>query len=215
MQAFFNTKDTGSGLGAGTILGGCLGLPPAKDTGLGCTKVKRGCRGPTAGCWVAGDSARPQGDAEGVGWRVVMIRPWLWLKVVAEASCVRVVEAVWVMTAGDLLAPENFCGCRKVGGIGGFRGVAGGTSGTAGGAGTGVGLGESTGMVNTGRKGCGTLSGGAEGPKSAGWIKGSSGWEVRSQPGLSVESRAVAAGDAMRLSGRLTVGREVVGRMLS
>lgn len=42
MQAFFNTKDTGSGLGAGTILGGCLGLPPVKETGLGCTKVKQG-----------------------------------------------------------------------------------------------------------------------------------------------------------------------------
>lgn len=146
----------------------------------------------------------------------MVIRPWLWLKVVAEASCVRVVEAVWVMTAGDLLAPENFCGCRKVGGVEGFKGVAeGGTSGTAGGAGTGVGLGESTGMVNTGRKDCGTLSGGVEGPKSEGWIKGFSGWEVRSQPGLSVGSRTAAAGDAMRLSGRLTVGREVVDRMLS
>lgn len=40
MQAFFNTKDTGSGLGAGTILGGCLDLTPVKDTGLGCIKVK-------------------------------------------------------------------------------------------------------------------------------------------------------------------------------
>lgn len=145
-----------------------------------------------------------------------MTRPWLWLKVVAEASCVRVVEAVWVVTAGDLLAPANFCGCRKAGGVGGFREVAGGgTNGTAGDADVGAGLGESTGMVNTGRKGCGTLSGGAEGPKSAGWIKGSSGWEARSQPGLFVGSRAVAAGDEMRLSGRLTVGREVVDRMLS
>lgn len=104
-----------------------------------------------------------------------MTRPWLWLKVVAEASCVGVVEAVWVMTAGDLLAPANFCGCRKAAGVAGFRVVAGGgTNGTAGGAGVGAGLGESTGTVNTGRKGCGTLSGGAEGPKSAGWIKESS-----------------------------------------
>lgn len=139
MQAFFSTKDTGSGLGAGTILGGCLGLPPVKDTGLGCTKVKRGWGGPTAGGRVTGDRARPQGESEGVGWRVVMTSPWLWLKVVAEASCVRVAEAVWVMTAGDLLTPANFCGCRKAGGVGGFRAVAGGgTSGTAGEAGAGV-----------------------------------------------------------------------------
>lgn len=40
MQALFNTKDTGSGLGAGTILGGCLCLTPVKDTGVGCIKVK-------------------------------------------------------------------------------------------------------------------------------------------------------------------------------
>lgn len=72
------------------------------------------------------------------------------------------------------------------------------------------------GMVKTGRKGCGTLSGGAEGPKSAGWTKGSSGRPACSQPGLSVESRALAApGGAMRLSGRLTVGRAVVGRGFS
>lgn len=145
-----------------------------------------------------------------------MTRPWLWLKVVAEASCVRVAEAVWVMTTGDLLTPGNFCGCRKAGGVGGFRAVGGGgTTGPAGEAGAGAGLGESTGMVNTGRNGCGTLSGGAEGLKSTGWIKGSLGREACSQPRRSVGSRAVAAGATMRLSGRLTVGRAVVGRMLS
>lgn len=58
-QAFFNTTDTGSGLGAGTILGGCLCLPPGKETGLGCTKVIRGWGGPTVGGRVTGDSARP------------------------------------------------------------------------------------------------------------------------------------------------------------
>ena len=58
-QAFFNTTDTGSGLGAGTILGGCLCLPPGKETGLGCKKVKRGWGGPTVGGRVTGDSARP------------------------------------------------------------------------------------------------------------------------------------------------------------
>jgi len=67
MRAFFNTKDTGSGLGAGTILGGCLCLTPGKDTGLGCTKVKRGWGGPTVMGRVTGDSARPQADMEGVG----------------------------------------------------------------------------------------------------------------------------------------------------
>lgn len=58
-QAFFNTTDTGSGLGAGTILGGCLCLPPDKETGLGCTKVIRGWGGPAVGGRVTGDSARP------------------------------------------------------------------------------------------------------------------------------------------------------------
>lgn len=145
-----------------------------------------------------------------------MTRPWLWLKVVAEASCVRVAEAVWVMTTGGLLTPANFCGCRKAGGVGGLRAVAGGgTNGTAGEAGAGVGLGESVGMVKTGRNGWGTLRGGAEGPKSAGWIKGSPGRAACSQSGLSVGSRAGAAGDAMRLSGRLTVGRAVAGRVFS
>lgn len=86
MQVFFSTKDTDSGLGAGTILGGCLGLPPVRDTGLGCMKVKQGCGGPMVGGWGTGDSARPQGDIAGVGWWVVITRPWLWLKVVAEAS---------------------------------------------------------------------------------------------------------------------------------
>lgn len=62
MQVFFNTKDTGSGLGAGTILWGCLGLPPVKDTGLGCTKVNRGWGGRGIG-----DSASPQGAADGAG----------------------------------------------------------------------------------------------------------------------------------------------------
>lgn len=57
---------------------------------------------------------------------MVIMRPWLWLKVVAEASWVRVAEAVWVMTEGDLPASANFWGCRKVGGVGGFRAVAGG-----------------------------------------------------------------------------------------
>jgi hypothetical protein len=85
-QAFFNTKDTGSGLGAGTILGGCLGRPPVKDTGLGCTKAKRGWGDLTVGSRGTGDSARLQGDAEEVGWWAVITRPWLWLKVVAEAS---------------------------------------------------------------------------------------------------------------------------------
>lgn len=162
---------------------------------------------------MTGDSARLWADEEGVGWPVVTTRPWLGLKVVAEAPCGRVAEAVWVATAGDLLAPANFCGCRKAGGAGGFRAsVGGGASGIAGAEGGGVGLGESTGMVNRGRSGCGTVGGGAEGPKSAGRKKGSPGWEVPSQPGLSAGSRAAAAGDAMRLSGRLTVGR-VAGRM--
>lgn len=153
MQAFFNTTDTDSGLGAGTILGGCLGLPPVKETGLGCTKVKQGWGGPAVGGRVAGGSARPQGDTEGVGWWVVMTRPWLWLKVVADASCVRVAEAVCVMTEGDLLAPANF-GCRKVGGAEGLKAVAGGgAKGRAGEVGAGAGLGDSKGMVNTGRKG--------------------------------------------------------------
>lgn len=147
---------------------------------------------------------------------MVMTRPWLWLKVVAEASCVRVAEAVCVMTTGALLTPANFCGCTKAGGVGGLRAVAGGgANGTAGEAGAGAGLGESMGTLNTGRKGCGTLRGAAEGLKSAGCIKGSPGREARSQAGLSVGSRAGAAGGAMRLSGRLTVGREVVGRSLS
>ena len=146
----------------------------------------------------------------------MMMRPWLWLKVVAEASWVRVAEAVWVMTGGDLLTSANFCGCRKAGGVGGFRAVAGGgPNGKTGEAGAGTGLGDSKGMVNTGRKGWGTLSGGAEGPKSAGWRKGSPGWEVCSQPCPRVGSRAVAAGGAMKPSGRLAVGRVVVGRMLS
>lgn len=216
MQAFFNTKGICSGLGAGTILGGCLGLPPDIDTDLGCTKVKRGWGGPTVGGRVTGDSVRPQEDTEGLGWWVVITRPWLWLKVVAEASWVRVAEAVWVMTEGDLLTPANFCGCRKAGGVGGVRAVAGGgTKGKGGDTGTGAGLGESSGTVNRGRKGCGTLSGGAEGPKSAGWIKGSPGRGACSQPCSSVGSRAVAVGGTMRLSGRLTVGRVVVGRMLS
>lgn len=154
MQAFFNTTDTDSGLGAGTILGGCLGLPPVKETGLGCTKVKQGWGGPAVGGRVTGGSARPQGDTEGVGWWVVMTRPWLWLKVVADASWVRVAEAVCVMTEGDLLAPANF-GCRKVDGAEGLKAGAGGggAKGRAGEAGAGAGLGDSKGMVNTGRKG--------------------------------------------------------------
>lgn len=212
-RAFFNTKDRGSGLEAGTILGDCLGLPPVKDTGLGCTKVKRGWGGPTAGGRGAGDSARPQGEGAGVGWRAVITRPWLWLKVVVQAVWVRVAEAVWVMTGGDLLTPANFC--RKAGGVGGFRaGTGGGTKGNAGGTGAGAGLGESKGMVKMGRKGCGALGGGSEGPKSGGWINGSSVWEARSQPCPPVGSREGGAEGAMRLSGRLTVGRAEVGRTL-
>lgn len=208
MHVFFSTRDTGSGLGAGTILGGCLDLPPVKDTDLGCAKVTQGWGGRTAGGWVSGDSVRPWAGAEGAGWCVVMTRPWLGLKAAAEA--------VWVATAGDLLAPANFCGCRKAGGAGGVRAVAGGgASGTAGAAGGGAGLGASTGMANTGWKGCGAPGGDAGGPKSVGGRKGSPGWGVPSQPGLSAGSRAAAAGDAMRLSGRLTVGRGTVGRMLS
>jgi hypothetical protein len=73
------------------------------------------------------------------------------------------------MTGGDLLTPENFCGCRKAGGLEGFGAVAGGeTKGNADGIGAGAGLGESKGMVMTGRKGCGTLSDDSEGPKSVG-----------------------------------------------
>lgn len=98
-----------------------------------------------------------------------MTRPWLWLKVVAEASWVRVAEAVWVMTGVDLLTPANFCGCRKAGGVEAFRAEAGGeTRGSAVGTGAGAGPGESKVIVKTGRKGWGTLSGGSEGPKSAG-----------------------------------------------
>lgn len=94
----------------------------------------------------------------------------------------RVAEAVWVMTDGTLLTPANFCGWWKVGGAGGFRAVAGGgTNGNTGETGGGAGLGDSRGMVKTGRKGCGTLSGGSEGPKSVGWINGSSAREVCSQ----------------------------------
>lgn len=142
-----------------------------------------------------------------------MSRPWLWLKVVAKASWVTVAEAVWVMTEGDLLTPANFWGCRKVDGAGGFRAGAGeATNGKAGAAGAGAGLGESTGIVKMGRKGWGTLSGGAEGPKSVGWIKGSPGWEA---PCRSGGSRAVSAVSATRLTGRLTVGRVVVDRMPS
>lgn len=146
----------------------------------------------------------------------MIMSPWLWLKVVAEASWVRVAEAVWVMTEGDLLTSANFCGCRKAGGVGGLRAVAGGgPKCKAGDTGAGAGLGESNGMVNTGRKDWGTVSGGAEGPNSAGWTKGSPGWEVCSQPCPFVGSRAVTTGGAMKLSGRLEVGRAVVGRMLS
>lgn len=147
---------------------------------------------------------------------MVMTRPWLGLKVGAEVPCGRVAEAVWVATAGDLLAPENFCGCRKVGGAGEFRAEAGGgASGTAGAAGGGAGLGESVGTLNTGWKGGGTAGGGVGVPKSVDCVKGSRGWEAPSQPGLSAGSRAAAAGDAMRLSGRLTAGRVAVGRMFS
>lgn len=128
----------------------------------------------------------------------------------------RVAEAVWVMTLGDLLTPANFCGCRKAGGVGGLKAVeGGGANGKAGEAGAAVGLGESKGTGNMGRKGCATPSGGIEAPKSVGWIKGYPGREVRSQPCRSMGSRVVAAGGTMRLSGRLTVGRAVVGRMLS
>lgn len=99
----------------------------------------------------------------------MITRPWFWLKVVAEASLVRVAEAVWVMTGVDLLTPANFCGCKKAGGVGEFRAVAGGgTKGKAVWTGAGAGPGESKVMVKTGRKGCGTLGGGSEGPKSAG-----------------------------------------------
>ena len=99
----------------------------------------------------------------------MITRPWFWLKVVAEASWVRVAEAVWVITGVDLLTPANFCGYRKAGGVGGFRVGAGeGTKGNAVGTGAGAGPGESKVIVKTGRKGCGTLSGGSEGPKSAG-----------------------------------------------
>lgn len=73
------------------------------------------------------------------------------------------------MTGVDLLTPANLCGCRKAGGVGGFRVGAGeGTKGNAVGTGAGAGPGESKVIVKTGRKGCGTLSGGSEGPKSAG-----------------------------------------------
>lgn len=151
---------------------------------------------------------------------MVIMRPWLWLKVVAEASWVRVAEAVWVMTEGDLPTSANFWGCRKVEGVGGFRAVAGGgPNGKTGEGGGGAGLGESKGTVNTGRKGWGPLRGGAEGPRSAGWMKGSPGWGGCSQPCPLVGSRAEAAGGAMKLSGRLAVGRAVgravVCRMLS
>lgn len=145
-----------------------------------------------------------------------MTRPWLWLKVVAGASCVRVAEAVCVMTTGALLTPANFCGCTKAGGVVGLRAAAGGgAKGTAGGAGAGAGLGESMGTLNMGRKGCGALRGAAAGLKSAGCMKGSPGRGARSQAGLAVGSRAGAAGGAMRLSGRLTVGTEGVARALS
>lgn len=93
----------------------------------------------------------------------MITRPWLWLKVVAEASWVRVAEAVWVMTGVDLLTPANFCGCRKAGGVGEFIVGAGeGTKGNAVGTGAGAGPGESKVIVKTGRKGCGTLNGGSE-----------------------------------------------------
>lgn len=99
----------------------------------------------------------------------MITRPWLWLKVVAEASWVRVAEAVWVITGVDLLTPGNFCGDRKAGGAEGLRVEAGGeTKGSGAGTGAGAGPGESKVIVRTGRKGCGTLSGGSEGPKSAG-----------------------------------------------
>lgn len=118
-----------------------------------------------------------------------------------------------MMTEGDLLAPANF-GCRKVGGAEGLKaGAGGGAKGRAGEAGAGAGLGDSKGMVNTGRKG--TFSGGAGGPKSVGWIKGSPGRGARSQPSSSAASRVVAVGGAMRPSGRLTAGRAVVDRTLS
>lgn len=67
MQAFFSTKDMGSDLEAGTIFGGNLDLPPVWDTGLGGTKVKQDWGAPTVVDWVAGDNARLQGEAEGVG----------------------------------------------------------------------------------------------------------------------------------------------------
>lgn len=99
----------------------------------------------------------------------MITRPWLWLKVVAEASWVRVAEAVWVMTGLDLLTPANVCVCRKAGGVGGLRVGAGGeTKGNAVWTGAGAGPGESKVIVKTGRKGCGTLNGGSEEPKSAG-----------------------------------------------
>lgn len=80
---------------------------------------------------------------------------------------------MWVMTEGDLLISVNFCGCRKVGGVGGVRVVVGGgIKGKGGDIGIGVGLGESSGTVNRGRKGCGIFSGGVEGLKFVGWIKG-------------------------------------------
>lgn len=47
MQAFFKTKDTDSGLGAGTILGGCLGLPPLRIQAWGAQRST----GAGAGRW--------------------------------------------------------------------------------------------------------------------------------------------------------------------
>lgn len=99
----------------------------------------------------------------------MIIRFWFWLKVVVEVLWVRVVEVVWVIIGVDLLILVNFCGCRKVGGVGGFRvGVGEGIKGNVVGIGVGVGLGESKVIVKIGRKGCGIFSGGLEGLKFVG-----------------------------------------------
>lgn len=83
MKAFFNTKDTVSGFGAGTIFCGFLGLVPV--AALGCS---RGCPGDMA-FW----RATVHGKLPTDGW-VPRRLVWLWLKAVAGTLCVGVEEAV-------------------------------------------------------------------------------------------------------------------------
>lgn len=107
MKAFFSTKDTVSGFGAGTIFCGCLGLVPAfaRGTALGSAKVSWGC----SWGWGCPDmtvvcKARLQGTPP-PDCCVARTRFWLWLKVVAGALWVCVAEAVWVITV-DLQRPN-------------------------------------------------------------------------------------------------------------